>query len=187
MKSVDPSTIAQRYKAAPSGGQIGSLYDAGILIGTQWASQIASLEEARQIAELTSRDWNGVRLAQSQSPLEKLVDDGLLQSNHDGPIDLARDGFTEGSIVGTSRVVQSVSPMLDGGAARPRSESRAARDLDLAMAAAKDSLDSLGEMGETESLRLQMAMDRLSKFLPALSNFPKKAGDTADSITQNLK
>jgi hypothetical protein len=187
MKSADPAAIAQRFKAAPSGVRLGSLYDAGILIGTQWASQIASLDEARQIAELTSRDWNGVRLEQSHSLVAKLVDDGLLQSNHDGPIDLARDGFTEGLIVGASRVVQSVSPMLDGGAARPRSESQAARDLDLAMAAVKDSLDSLSEMGETESLRLQMAIDRLSKLMSTLSNLLKKVGDTADSITQNLK
>src|SRR5262249_34828496 len=101
--------------------------------------------------------------------------------------DLARDGFTEGLIVGASRVVQSVSPVLDSGAARPLSESQAARDLDLAMAAVKDFLDSLSELGEAESLRLQMAMDRLSKFTSMLSNLLKKAGDTADSITQNLK
>ena len=38
-----------------------------------------------------------------------------------------------------------------------------------------------------ESLRLQMAMDRMSKLLTALSNILKKASDTADTITQNLK
>ncbi len=53
--------------------------------------------------------------------------------------------------------------------------------------AIKDQLDAMSEMGETESLRLQMAMDRLSKMLSTLSNIEKKFSDTEQSITQNLK
>jgi hypothetical protein len=60
-------------------------------------------------------------------------------------------------------------------------------DLDAAIAHSKDSLDSLNELGETESLRLQMAMDRRSKFMTALSNLMKKMSDTDSAITQNLK
>jgi hypothetical protein len=52
---------------------------------------------------------------------------------------------------------------------------------------AKADLDSLSEMGEMESLRLQMAMDRLSKLMSTLSNLLKKVSDTASSIVQNLK
>ncbi len=48
-------------------------------------------------------------------------------------------------------------------------------------------LDSKSEMGETESLRLQMAMDRLSKMMTTLSNLLKKLSDTEDGIVQNLK
>lgn len=48
-------------------------------------------------------------------------------------------------------------------------------------------LDSKSEMGETESLRLQMAMDRLSKLMSSLSNILKKLSDTDDAIVQNLK
>ncbi len=48
-------------------------------------------------------------------------------------------------------------------------------------------LDSMSEMGEMESLRLQMAMDRLSKFMSTLSNLLKKSSDTASGIVQNLK
>src|SRR5262249_38053609 len=44
------------------------------------------------------------------------------------------------------------------------------------------SLDSMSELGETESLRLQMAMDRLSKLMETLSNIMKKLSDTGDSI-----
>ena len=38
-----------------------------------------------------------------------------------------------------------------------------------------------------ESLRLQMAMDRMSKFMSTLSNLLKKMSDTGSTITQNLK
>ena len=43
------------------------------------------------------------------------------------------------------------------------------------------------EMGEMESFRLQMAMDRLSKMMSTLSNLLKKIEDTADSLASNIK
>lgn len=45
----------------------------------------------------------------------------------------------------------------------------------------------MSEMGETESLRLQMAMDRMSKMMSTLSNLMKKASETSSGIIQNLK
>ena len=42
-------------------------------------------------------------------------------------------------------------------------------------------------MGEMESLRLQMAMDRMSKMMATLSNLLKKSSETAQCITQNMK
>jgi len=51
----------------------------------------------------------------------------------------------------------------------------------------RDKLDSQSEMGEMESLRLQMAMDRYSKFMSTLSNIMKKMSDTSQSIIQNMK
>lgn len=51
----------------------------------------------------------------------------------------------------------------------------------------KNDLDSMSEMGEMESLRLQMAMDRRSKMMSTLSNILKKISDTANGITQNIK
>jgi hypothetical protein len=51
----------------------------------------------------------------------------------------------------------------------------------------QNDLDSISELGETESLRLQMAMDRISKLMSTLSNILKKMSDTASQITQNLK
>lgn len=60
-------------------------------------------------------------------------------------------------------------------------------EFDARLAAARSSLDNVSEMGEIESLRLQMAMDRHSKMMQMLSNLLKKMADTADGIVQNLK
>jgi len=43
----------------------------------------------------------------------------------------------------------------------------------------KADLDAMSELGETESLRLQMAMDRMSKMMSTLSNMLKKISCTA--------
>ncbi len=51
----------------------------------------------------------------------------------------------------------------------------------------RDRLDNLSEMSEMDSLRLQMTMDRRSKFMQTLSNLLKKISETSQSITQNLK
>ena len=51
----------------------------------------------------------------------------------------------------------------------------------------KSDMDNMSEMGEAESLRLQMAMDRLSKMMSTLSNLLKKISDTSAGITQNIK
>ena len=61
------------------------------------------------------------------------------------------------------------------------------RDIAEARERVKTKLDSLSEMGEMESMRLQMAMDRLSKLMSTLSNMLKKASETAQAITQNIK
>ena len=63
----------------------------------------------------------------------------------------------------------------------------AQKDVADAVSGMKNDLDSMSEMGEMESLRLQMAMDRLSKMMLTLSNLLKKISDTASQITANLK
>ena len=59
--------------------------------------------------------------------------------------------------------------------------------LEAAKDALQSDLDSLSELGEMESLRLQMAMDRMSKMMSTLSNIMKKMSDTSSGITQNMK
>jgi putative addiction module CopG family antidote len=51
----------------------------------------------------------------------------------------------------------------------------------------RDQLDSMNELSEMTSLRLQMAMDRRSKFMSTLSNVMKKISNTSDTLVQNLK
>jgi hypothetical protein len=45
----------------------------------------------------------------------------------------------------------------------------------------------LSEMGEMESLRLQMAMDRMAKMMATLSNMLKLMSETAQDIVRNIK
>ena len=51
----------------------------------------------------------------------------------------------------------------------------------------KGHLDSMNEMSEMTSMRLQMAMDRRSKLILVLSNIMKKVSDTQDAVVQNIK
>jgi Skp family chaperone for outer membrane proteins len=51
----------------------------------------------------------------------------------------------------------------------------------------KSQLDNMNEMSEMTSMRLQMAMDRRSRFMETLSNVLKKIDETADAIVQNMK
>lgn len=62
-----------------------------------------------------------------------------------------------------------------------------AEDLQAIFGVLEGKLDSLSEMGEMESLRLQMAMDRVSKAMSTLSNLLKKASETSSTIVQNIK
>lgn len=55
-----------------------------------------------------------------------------------------------------------------------------------------DALDTvsggdLGDMSQMDSMRLQMVMDRTSKFAQSLSNIMKKISDTSSQIVGNLK
>ena len=48
-------------------------------------------------------------------------------------------------------------------------------------------LDSLGDLGMEQQIRLQMTMEAFSKSASMLSNILKKFSDTASQITQNMK
>jgi len=69
----------------------------------------------------------------------------------------------------------------------PRSSGVRAEGLKSLLNDLKGKLDGMNEMSEMTSLRLQMTMDRRSKFIETLSNIMKKIGTTQDSLVQNLK
>ena len=58
---------------------------------------------------------------------------------------------------------------------------------ELSIDALREDLDALGDLGQLKSMRLQMAMDRMSKMMEMLSNVAKKTSDTAAAIAANLK
>jgi len=47
--------------------------------------------------------------------------------------------------------------------------------------------ETMNEMDEERSLRLQLALKRLAKFQSTLSNMMKKVSDTSSGIVSNLK
>jgi len=51
----------------------------------------------------------------------------------------------------------------------------------------KGKLDSMSEMSEMTSLRLQLAMDKKFKFISMLSIMMKKISTTQDILVQNIK
>ncbi|MBI2156358.1 MAG: hypothetical protein HYU26_05545 [Candidatus Rokubacteria bacterium] len=61
------------------------------------------------------------------------------------------------------------------------------RDLRALQDELKGKLDSMNEMSEITSLRLQMMIDRRSKFISTLSSIMKRISDTQDTLVQNLK
>jgi uncharacterized protein involved in type VI secretion and phage assembly len=81
-----------------------------------------------------------------------------------------------------------IAPLWDSAAEPPTSSAAPeAGHPDSQKDMTSNKLDSLSEMGEMESLRLQMAMDRLSKMMSTLSNILHKASETQAAITPNLK
>ena len=51
----------------------------------------------------------------------------------------------------------------------------------------QSNVDGLNELSEMTSLRLQMTMDRRSKFISTLSQMMKKISTTQDTLVQNIK
>ena len=69
----------------------------------------------------------------------------------------------------------------------PRNSDVSVSDLKSLLDEIKDELDSLNDFSEMTSLRLQMTMDRRSKFIETLSQMMKKTSTTQDILVQNIK
>lgn len=158
---------------------------------------IVMMEAAKSAQEDLKAVMDGVKaINRAKAALREV----LAKSNRDAAANAGR--CDEGALdfsrgMGTERAYHRVSmPRLDpdapGGVRYERVDLHPGRivtvaDLETAKETVKMKLDSLSEMGEMESLRLQMAMDRMSKLMATLANLLKKSSDTASAITQNIK
>jgi hypothetical protein len=84
----------------------------------------------------------------------------------------------------TAKYAKSARPALRQ--LRPKIISTS-REIETLRQRIKSKLDSTGEMGDMDSLRLQMEMDRLSKLMSTLSALLKKASETETEIIRNIK
>lgn len=82
-------------------------------------------------------------------------------------------------------VAPRAAPKVSRVAIQPRPLPRP--EFERQLAAAKQNQDVLRQMGETESLRLQAAMERKGQLESMISNTMKKISDTSQALTQNLK
>lgn len=69
----------------------------------------------------------------------------------------------------------------------PRDSDVSVASLKARLAEIQGQLDGLNELSEMTSLRLQMTMDRRSKFITTLSQMMKKMSTTQDILVQNIK
>ena len=81
--------------------------------------------------------------------------------------------------------VPRLSPSLLSPPSLPANTTTA--QLDEAIALAQGNVDSLSELSESESLKLQVAVDRMTKAMEALSNLMKQMNDTDATLLKNLK
>lgn len=135
---------------------------------------LVMMEASRSAQEDLKTIMEGVKQINSSK-------DALRQTNAKSRV--ATAGLRNGTQteVAQPRVAQNVARVAIQPVPVPKPE------FDTRLAVARNNLDSLNEMGDMESLRLQMAMDRMSKFMSMLSNLLKKVSDTGSTITQNLK
>lgn len=66
-------------------------------------------------------------------------------------------------------------------------EARPLSDAEMEAVSGGATSDSMDDLGEEQSLRMQTVMDRQSKAASTLSNLLKKSSDTTSSIVNNLK
>ena len=105
---------------------------------------------------------------------------GGLSVTRGGTTTVATDGLHLLRLLDSNRdgVINSADPA----AAAVRTFTDANADGDFA-----DSLDSISELGESDSLSLQVLMDRISQFQTMISNAQIKAAQTSTAIIRSLK
>jgi hypothetical protein len=85
----------------------------GYSLGEQWATQRATLDELKQIAELEPSEWSAIRLESGHSLIAEMREAGVIPAGVDDALDLERDSFVEGIVAGASVVLRNAAPHLN--------------------------------------------------------------------------
>lgn len=187
-----------------SGLQVGAI-EPGLLAGPVQSGGDIELLIAlimQQCAQDAEDDLRAI-LAEMQARLaaKKALRDLISRVNRDRLANEARHEFNErldysqglGSERAYHRVLLPVPDPEAGGGLRwvptdvAGGKLTRVEQFDCIVAELQSKLDSLSEMSEMTTLRLQMMMDRRSKFLEALSNIMKKISAIQAAVVQNLK
>jgi putative addiction module CopG family antidote len=189
---VDASDVVRAAVRLLEARQLGQLQDSDIM-SLALLVMMESAKSAREDLKATMAEVRAINAAKEQvrQTLAKMKRDRVTNSGaENGALD-----FSKG--LGSERAYHAVPlPQLDadapGGVRYVATDTYPGRlttkdQICAAVDVVGNALDTLAEMGEMESLRLQMAMDRLSKMMSTLSNAMKKISGTDEAITQNLK
>lgn len=146
-------------------------------------SQVAVRQSARLVraADAVGDDVDGVAFVvrieasrPAQDDLSEILEQARKLNAAEGKLNDSRNAATAKTSLDVESVLQLMLAVY-------------AKSIETELETMQGRLDSLSELGEEESLRLQVAMDRLSKMMSTLSNILKKSSDVANAIVQNLK
>jgi hypothetical protein len=184
-----------------SGLQVGAI-EPGLLAGPAQSCEIELLIALimQQCAQDAEDDLRAI-LAEMQARLaaKKALRDLISRVNRDRLANEARHEFHErldySQGLGSKRAYHRVLlPMPDPEAGLrwvptdlAGGKLTCVEQFDCIVAELQSKLDSLSEMSEMTTLRLQMMLDRRSKFLEAVSNIMKKISALQAAVVQNLK
>jgi len=131
-----------------------------------------------QIETDASRAGGGLFIANGPADITELVFLVMMQAAQDSQQDL-RDAMND--VEAINKAKRALRDAVDALHSLQRQDAAQIAD-DI-----KARLDSMNEMSEEASLRLQMAMDRRSKVMETLSNIMTKMSETDSTIVQNIK
>ncbi len=113
------STVGPDVGTGPQPASTDLRRERGREIGTKWASTTATLDELAAASDLDGAEWSALVLAEGHSLIGFLLAERELREGETGPLELARDEFTEGLVAGAADVQRQAAPHLEGRVPRP--------------------------------------------------------------------
>jgi hypothetical protein len=172
--------------ALPAAAQTGMVRERQMTIAVLPEGSEAALPRAR--AHLTAK---GAQWAAMET--QRVRSGAIMPSQVSLDVAAMTGGLTAGADIEELAfiVLMQATQDQDNDLRQIMAETKAANDSKAALRqqqqAMADKKDSLSDMSQMQQARLQMAMDRRSKLIEALSNIMKKFSDTDNSIIKNMK